>query len=470
MPEAVPSPRGNPLWSNIRRGATIAAASLLACGFKCGGTPDPGPSPPQTVAEVVIDPSQLSVVKGVPFRVSVRLYDANGLQLPDSRAQEVAWSASSGHLHLTPPARGASVVVTADPGTSPLPLSENLIASLSGRTARATVAVVAYATDAQADWMIANHASGSAPLVALIDGNTTNWVNDTTIAIVGEGPLADFKAFCNGANCGEVALFSGSYSASRAQQTWTNAYEVIQPVLTAPNQIPFKVWIATAGDAAVTSAAADVAFASKALFEGRTGLTIAGTPAPVWPMTIVIDVDESNDWKCATTGDNAIRKQLVERAGVPDSEIKQDVITVVYVTGIDHTTADGTYAPAPYRGYTCTWDHQDGVIILISWSARSHTTLAHELGHAFGPWGPPAFGHTNRADGFNETNLMWPWQTDNIAVSRRALTLGQTYRLAHASGSVLHRISEASPSSGVVCQESSMTEDPCPKLSKDFNR
>lgn len=75
----------------------------------------------------------------------------------------------------------------------------------------------------------------------------------------------------------------------------------------------------------------------------------------------------------------------------------------------------------------------DANITFIGTTANP-TTLAHELGHAYGLRPATCSGHTNGVAGFSSDNIMWPTNSSST-IPRTTLSLGQVFRMnTHGDG------------------------------------
>jgi len=150
----------------------------------------------------------------------------------------------------------------------------------------------------------------------------------------------------------------------------------------------------------------------------------------------------------------------VVAAGLPLYDAS--ALNVYYVNVDVETNADA------WMGYNC-FEAGRPDVIYISVDARSVTTLAHEIGHAFGLRG--ATGHTNPSEGnagmdaFTDRNLMYSMVNMQTSRERNTLSLGQVFRMNWDDSSLLNDLVPNRPLVG--CQATATANLPCPKLSLD---
>lgn len=452
----------------------FAIAGLAVASGCCDDEPNPDPD----VARLDISPPAMSALENADFTVHVRARDADGNLLPDAYAKNVHWSSSSANLVLPSPADGSSILARANAGPQPLPVTATLTASLGGITRQAVVKIFAGGTAISADWIGADHVAGDPPVIALLDGMASGWRNDGTLAFAGSAPLDNFKAHCDGINCGEAVLFSTKFAVTRIPLAWTDGCDVVWVNSSAANTacnlaratpapatpIKLAVYVAASGSDVLPTATTDLEYARTIFRNARSGLSLASPPPTLaWPTNIIMDL-VGPDWKCPMSGPYSVLSQL-ESIGVPANTFPNDQITLVYVDDLLKPPEYGS-GPVGFFAYACPWDNARGAIVFIAWLTRRHTTFPHELGHAVGPWGLPDFGHTRRGHGFDESNVMWPYEADWVLTSRELFTLGQVFQVSLASGSVLNRPTAAGVP-GIACQPDAMLEVPCPRLAKD---
>jgi len=451
--------------------ALVAGALVLT--VSCGGC---GPKPPPPIGTIELEPAELYAATNAQFTLRiVHVKDQDGNPLPQSRAAGATWSSSAALVSLPASASGASVLVT----TLVAPGDADVKATVDGVEAAAKIHIVANGLATSSDWIVTDKTLSETPVVALLDGQTSAWENDKTVAFIGRASFTNFVSKCASASeCGEVVLFSDNAAVTAAPVKWTDGCDVVASTTTEttacpttnvtlqpPIAISSAVYIAASGADLMSTAEQDISLTKGILHGGRSGITFNPAPPIIeWPTKIVLDL-AGPDWKCPTTGTYSVIQQLQD-VGVPANTFPNSQTSIVYVDDLINTPALGS-TPTGFFGYSCPWDPQYGAIVLISWASRRNTSLPHELGHALGPWGATAdFGHTRRADGFDETNLMWPYEADWIPTSREFLSLGQAFQMSLASGSVLHRPGAAT--SGIACQTTPSVDVPCPKLSKSI--
>jgi hypothetical protein len=458
--------------------AALLLASGCPSGCNGGGDGGGGDGGGIAVASLEISPPELSATADANFVLHVRARDADRNPLPDTYTAGVTWSSSSPNLVLPSPAKGSSILAGTKSSPNALPLTATLIASLGDIEGKARVKISAGSAPIVSDWIAAPHTSGDQAVIALLDGMSSSWRNDNTVAFVGGVPLENFKAHCNGANCGDAVLFSTNHAVTRIPLSWTDACDVVwlnsaeanttcnigRAPPSPPAPLKLAVYIAASGSEVLPTALADLEYARSIFKNARSGIFLASSPPTVaWATNVTLDL-VGPEWKCPTSGEFSILTQL-ENVGIPANNFASDQITLVYVDELLQPTESGS-DEVDFFGYACPWDPARGSIVFIDWLSRRHSTYPHELGHAVGPWGVPDFGHTKRAHGFDESNLLWPYEADWLPVSRDRFTIGQAFQMSLASGSALNRSSTA-VTTGISCQSDPMVDVPCPRLSKD---
>lgn len=487
-----------PVWFTATLRARLLTALLVlitgSCNNKCTGERDEPVLTP-TVGGVEIIPVSVLASPDAEFTLRVRLRDGDGHFLPDSRASEVRWDLDPRYLHQVARA-GPDIVVKASLSTDAevpsFPIETLVKASTNSAGGSALVTLVAPGGAAGIDLAWAEHDSRAAPVIALVDGMASSRRNDSMIAFTNTAHLGDFQSHCQGTppNCGEVALFSSQRQLGYVELSWTNNPELVNfsgltlaqliaegvpPVtlaaseaLGSPIGIPVTVWIAAQGDAVAPTARADLDYAFRVFRDSRTGLTFDTIIKTANHTSVELDVVAPLG-KCWPI----VRETLEDEAGIAPSSFGPSRVTVVYVDEILEPAASGdSRSPSFYDAYTCPWDPVNGSIVLIAWNGRAHSDLAHELGHAVSPWWPPLFaesGHTNRLSSFDASNLMWPWESDQVPVSRSHLFLGQAFQLSVDTAALVNR-----PGGGRAgkttkgCQAEDWKNTPCPNLAHDL--
>jgi hypothetical protein len=452
----------------------VIAAALWASGCVSSCTRN------DDVAEIQVLPPRVWAVPGATFTLRARLIDRSGYVLPDERAAELSWKPKPGTgLRVAPPNGSTTVVTTPSIGEVTFPVSSQLTVALgSGPSVIVPVDVGPAVTSLGIDWGQAKHAPKDAPVIVLVDGATDRSFSDTLIAFVGQGPLDYLK--CQTANCGEITLFSRTNQLWRHSKVdWKGGCELVDYVGSpdalcttlreaagGPRRLPVTVYNFGAGSDLDATIQTDIAFARKVLTDGWTGLNLSPPTIVTRPSRdVVLDVQEP-DWKCPESGDFDVRARLVEDDGIPDAQFQPGNITIAYVGNL--VRRDGIVLEG-WRGYSCPWSGRNGGIVLVSWSQRGPTTLAHELAHAIGPWQTSPWGHTNAVEGFSEGNILWPWETDFRPTPRSLLTLGQSFRMSLDAYALFNRTSTILGPGVEICQQflESTSDTPCPRLTKD---
>jgi len=485
-----------PLWFAGTLRARLFTASVLlltgSCNNKCTGERDEPEATP-AIDRLEVIPAALSALVGVEFRLRVRLRDAEGRLLPDSRASEVVWALDDRYLQKVG-IEGPDLVVkgmVAPEDAASLPVDAAVKATVNGRDATALVRLTDMGGPAT-DMVWADHVSAAPPVVALVDGMASVWRNDSMISFTTGAAWDDFGAHCQGtpANCGEAAVFARDRQVGYVEFAWTGQPELVNfssktlaqltamglPVVSEaaneplgqPLGVSVSVWIATAADLAAQTAREDLDYAFRVFRDSRTGLTLDTTIKTANPISLELDVVAP-----LGTCPPIIRQALEQEAGVDPRSFGGAKVTVAYVDAILEPAALGdSRTPSFYPAYACPWDSSNGSIVLISWDGRAHSDLAHEIAHAISPWWPPRFaesGHTNRLSGFAESNLMWPWESDDVPVSRAQLSLGQSFQLSVDSDALVNQPGgQRTGGLSKKCQVDDLNSTPCPRLAHDF--
>ena len=320
---------------------TVAALVGMACVVGC---PQPPPDDNTQIASIQIVPQIVTAVKGTSFQIRLRALNADHHLLPDSKAAQVTWTPGPG-LTIPGSDKGASVIVEA-PGTGTFPLTTELKAALGSVGDAATVTIIAPGPPGTPDWIVGDHTSSEPPLIVLADGranegSTTVWRGDTTIAVVGEGPLDQFRRDCNDANCGEVTMFSRRFALTSLAAQWTDACDLVaftgaavpktcpSVVVSPPSPrvgVAMRTYIAASGGMPSRAVLQrELAKAREILADSRSGLEVNAAPEVVFPVTLVLDVI-GPDWKCPMSGPNDVRQQL-RSANISDTTFKASGIT-----------------------------------------------------------------------------------------------------------------------------------------------
>jgi hypothetical protein len=155
----------------------------------------------------------------------------------------------------------------------------------------------------------------------------------------------------------------------------------------------------------------------------------------------------------------------------------KDRINVYFVNAIG---GDRDETP---RGTTCYEKNSAGNvegapnIIYISTHRHTPTTLAHELGHAFGLRGTA--GHTGSGrgmfeeviiEGFESINIMWTRLDADQARAKKHFSLGQAFRMSADERSWLNQkgLSSGTPTPRLCHPSGVDNESPCPPLAFDI--
>lgn len=436
--------------------AIQCAVLLPACGGK-SHTATPHPQLPllgteSAVAAVEVIPNVLFVAPPgagtTTFELEARLRDTLGRIVPPTRGSLLEWTMSSSLTASFFEQSGHRVKLELGLGSATVPMDATVSAAVGAVIAAPNAALKVIPADVGIDRLIANHAAGSAPAVALVDGvprNAGSCVRDSLVAFVGIGLVGDW-----GSNCptdGHLAVFSPDHAMLLRLTSWNGNPNDVDVVgqQAPPLTIPVAIRIAVeriAGEeltpeqvlATTTAfALADVAKANELLRANRAGLRIE---VPVGFFDTV------------APGPNC-----------SSAPMRQGVLNVFYVNDAQRG-----------RGFTCARDGQrhEGTI-LISRFEHDQATLAHEFGHALGLWFPFT-GHTLHVIGFDGVNVMASLLYDNSSAERSHFSLGQVFRMNadEASWVNIAGVRDTTTEIRLPCQCKRGEQQPCPRVTDDL--
>lgn len=267
---------------------------------------------------------------------------------------------------------------------------------------------------------------------------TCTYFTATRGTSVGVGGDATVEADCPN----EVAVFSTDDPMITTQPGWTPGQQTATITLnlssgTGPIEIPVMVWIhpglvtTYADTASISTSDALVIWKNRLLWEvdqatryfngSATGITFD-------PIFISDDPNLMVPAATAAVGDNCAPPTALVTGAVPGL-YTNGALNIYVVEAI----------PGNYNGRNCRENGFQNVMY-ISETLRSATTIAHELGHAFGL---DEAGHTKgqpyQNSSYESDNIMIPGEVDPDNPERDTLTLGQAYRINVDHDSWLNR-------------------------------
>lgn len=259
----------------------------------------------------------------------------------------------------------------------------------------------------------------------------------------------------------QVAVFSKYHPVIEVAPGWTAGADSVGLTLAAsPLVVAIDVYVVTDDKRADGWARSDVRRAVTLFRRNRVGLTFSQSK--------FAGAGSLSEQQGETVGDGC---SYVDGIKATSSLYDPNRINVFFVNLIEgdedwrgsncFVSASGNSSPTPN-------------VIFVSLGARSPTTLAHELGHAFGL--QLATGHTGPPEdesitGFKPVNIMWDALESDEARDRNHFSLGQAYRM-NASDRSWVQLASAGPSSGGLpgrkCHPSGpLNKVPCPPLAFD---
>jgi hypothetical protein len=430
--------------------------------FYTADRPEVDPSDAAIVALDVV-PQNVYVSPGDIFVMRARMLDGQNGVLP--KHDQLAWTRGTG---LTELGRGGDSIVVKAAATSGANVRAFLKAQVGAYEATAWIVILDPAAAGTVDSVWSDYALGAVPDAVLIDDTlAATPVDDSLVAFVEMGLLGDLSG-----GTGEIARFS-SHEAFRLQSVpWdsrqntvdlrtsgTDDDEALTTTATLPRSYSYTIWIASSASDSRDNAEADAEYASGVLTRQRTGLALqhviknaAGSGA----FTVQIDEDSRD---CIWV------PQRLFDLGVPSTgdTFAAESLNVVYVDQILAASSNEEVdAPTILSGFSCQWDPNIGLVIIISKRLRGGGTLTHELGHALGLRAPYG-GHTLLVDAFSYTNLMWPYEWDAVSAPRSTFSLGQVFRINLDKQSWIARLSGVSR----LCDPLGIDRS-CPILARDL--
>jgi hypothetical protein len=284
--------------------------------------------------------------------------------------------------------------------------------------------------------------------------------NDEVLRTTGQLALGNVLA-ASGCNS-EIAVFAERNAMALSTPTWTDTNHDIRTIAMRPLiNVPMSIWIVHADAAA--KAPDHVANANLIYGKNKVGVQFVPT---------VRDIS-GNATAAATIGTSCNSIGAIRGS----AWYTPKTLNIYYVDEVKPPSELGQPPDSRLRGLTC--DHfGDGHLkgdanILFIAPVANRTTLAHEIGHAFGLRPGDKGGHPNFAPGqvlpgFTETNLMWNGGGDE----RVELTLGQVFRMntqADEFGGTMLIANGLRPGPGRACPPMTVSKI-CPPLALDWKR
>ena len=477
----LPTPVGISVWTRCAY-RTAFAAAVLAAGCQsscCYAPPQPAPVVPLAMIEssspasvtMQIIPGNVFAIRNEPFEMRVRLADAAGNALAESSASQVKWSVTPAGATVGPSPGARTIVKIGAPGVAVFTLTASH--PTTGVVATAVIHVVDLEQPQTQDWIAASHVANAPPTFALVDGMAATFTNDELIAFVGAAPVGTLRSACspaNAAECGEVTVFSTTHALGRSKFLWTDpscdiadrrdtaltpaCHPVVTGPLGGPTAVVLNTWV-FAPLATLALVQADIDYATRVLANSWSGLSVIATVTETGETASVL-LDTPND-VCKPSV-----RQSLDVLGV--TGFGPNTVTLVIVPVI-MGLKDGNPVPGSIVGYSCPASDADGAIVVVAWALKRYTTLAHELGHALGPWSKAdAWGHVDGLAGFNTSNLMSNSHSYAVLAPRSALTLGQVFRFSLDKDALVRRLGGGTFDR---CDQSATTGTPCPMIGKD---
>lgn len=416
-----------PVTARFKRRSFLPILLFFMHGCGCFYTADrPEVDPPAVSASsdnMAVIPSTVFVVPGAEFVMRARITDNNGgvyFEYPG-----LAWTVGS---DLTKVGEGADSVTLQAANVTTTTVTTWVKAQAGTRSAEAKITILAPGAAGTLDSTRGDTRTAVVPDILLIDQLPA--IDDSMIAFVGIGLLNNFAA-----GSGDVWRFATDQTFEMEPVTFQATKDIIdlrtgatatvlQPNPNKLRNASYTVWIATSAADAVDLAAEDINLAATLFWRERTGLALQGT----------IKTAQSSGPYALAEGTNPCVLVWVklQDLGIPVDapSFKPDSLNVVYVDDLQYPPEFPGENPISslLTGYTCPIDADIGSVILIPQRWKGTSSLAHELGHAFGLQEPDG-GHTNLIEGFSYTNLMWSREADATGFSRRLFTLAQAFRI-----------------------------------------
>lgn len=414
----------------------LAGGLLLYAGTGCSPGPPLGldqenmpysvPEPPvvPAVDNMSITPGTLVVPAGSVFQLRAFLQDARGRAIAEQGGHVVQWAWDPGSVAgagLAPDdllpivSAGHRAVVTAPKQT---PTTLTLTARSGARSGNAQIQIVL----PQGDMLLADHTDATPPVVGRVFG--AGLPGDTVLAFVESVGTGDLTG------PGEAVLLSSDRALElREHFVWTSGGDIVDfragpssnvSETAAQPPVPFDSIIIIVVDAVSDVAqtrvegVADInaRLATRLFREAQAGVRVVIARGSVGSTDSI-----------KYPGDFCSETAVTPR----------DTLTVVYVD----------YLGMNSKGWACRPGQvpDSAGIILMDWSDRTATTLAHELGHMLslrtGKLGSGRdygkAGHVKGPSGqtgFTPANLMATGESDKTRAQRGYLTLGQVFRMS----------------------------------------
>lgn len=405
--------------------ARIFPALLLLPGWMyCKDRPEP---PPVNATRIMVIPRTVFARPKDLFVLRARVLDQyRGFFRTADLGSSITWTPVDSRASVSS-ADADSAVIKAVGG--PLGSTDTVKVMVTFGELSDTAAIIISPTSTK-DMVRADYRLKTAPDIVLLNDTMPPYnVSDSVVAFVGFGVLGNLPG-----GKGEVARFTTDQGFQLKAHTFGLTSDVVDlrtspaatpPIVEAPFNPSVTLWIASNDPSASDDADGDIAYAQEVFARQRTGLKIQFRVREAGRGSYLLDA-QPPQYTCPQ-----LRLNL-QNLGVPSSAapnaVAPDSLNVVYVEQIfKPAPTPGDLAPT-WAGYTCPWDAFAGTVILVSVKDRSTSTLAHELGHAFGLL-VPDFGHTDYDPGFSHSNLMWHMEEDETGATRSGVTLGQAFRM-----------------------------------------
>jgi|SRR5215510_2765776 len=251
-------------------------------------------------------------------------------------------------------------------------------------------------------------------------GRCRNVRNVQVLRTTGQLPVGNVLP-AEGCNS-EIAVFAENNAMEwiTPVKTWTGPIP-LRPII----EVPVRVWVATTGAGDAPNKQVDTA--NTIYRKNKVGVKFVATYEDVSDDAAAVERIGNSCHAIGAIRDNALHTRVL---------YKPRTLNIYYVNGI--TNPPELQSSDPSRGLTCDRFGDDTIkgdanIIFIDKSAHAdrpdqadYTTLAHEIGHAFGLRPGYDGGHMNSLQGFrDESNVMWTQGGAN----RDRFTLGQVFRM-----------------------------------------
>jgi hypothetical protein len=470
--------------SRITSRAAVCCVLLIG-GCTCGDDPvyglsssPPAPNPSPSVARIEIIPGNVAAVANSMFEMRVRLWDGAGNLLPESYGAAVQWTISAATSQATLAwSVGSRVLVTVAAVNSASPYKLTALEPSSALSKTVDIKSVELESPENVDWVAASHDPKAPPILALVDGFWTSFKDDELFAFAGAAPLGRISAACSSsdpARCGELTLFSTTRALDRGRFQWTgptcdtnDRRDVPNPasicnvvasgVLNGAPSVSLNVWILHPL-APAAEVAAYIQHAKDALRDSWAGVALNETiHDPPEVTSLVMDID------FATAQCGPLTRANLEAVGV--GGFGTNVITLVIAKGLSYVSGDGSPVDLGMSGYACPHNGGTGSIVAIDWENAPTTTIAHELGHALGPWEmSDSWGHSDGIVGVRSSNVLYSWHDYSVLAPRTSFTLGQSFRFSLDRNALVRR---GTPVTLDRCAQAAAAVTPCPAIAKD---